>query len=315
MNAITKMCNNVIFAMKRNAPTILLWVGIGTGAACVGKACYDTAKKTVPLLTKAKNDISEVKASVSGGESVTEETLAEAKKKQMDICLRTAGKLALIYMPSAAIGMVSVASLITSHNIAHKRILGLSAAYATLNSQFRNYCIGVYEKYGAEADADIANGIETEIVEKEVTDENGEVHKVTEKKKVTTLEPEAMNLYTRFFDRGNQDWDDDPDIRRLFLEAKERTANMMLENRGYLLLNDVYKLLGFPPTRAGYVVGWLRDDNENPNHHGYVNFGWKDISNNYSRALLNGYEECVILNFNVEGPILDKAVENHILGA
>ena len=126
MNAITKMCNNVIFAMKRNAPAILLWVGIGTGAACVGKACYDTAKRAVPLLAKAKNDISEVKA------SVTEETLVEAKKKQMDICLRTAGKLGLIYMPSAALGLVSVASLITSHNIAHKRILGLSAAYAAL---------------------------------------------------------------------------------------------------------------------------------------------------------------------------------------
>lgn len=314
MNAITKMCNNVIFAMKRNAPTILLWVGIGTGAACVGKACYDTAKKTVPLLAKAKDDISEVKASVSGEESVTEETLAEAKKKQMDICLRTAGKLALIYMPSAALGLVSVASLITSHNIAHKRILGLSAAYAALDGTFNTYRNGVIDKYGETEDYELFNGIKTETVEKEVTDENGEVHKVTEEKKVVTVNPET-NIYTRFFDRANMDWDDDPDIRRLFLEAKERTANMMLENRGYLLLNDVYKLLGFPATRAGYSVGWLRNDDENPNHHGYVSFGWKDISDSYSRALLNGYEECVILNFNVEGPILDKAFEQHILGA
>ncbi len=314
MNAITKMCNNVIFAMKRNAPTILLWVGIGTGAACVGKACYDTAKKTVPLLTKAKNDISEVKASVSGEESVTEETLAEAKKKQMDICLRTAGKLGLIYMPSAALGLVSVGSLITSHNIAHKRILGLSAAYAALDGTFNTYRNGVIDKYGKTEDYELFNGIKTETVEKEVTDENGEVHKITEEKKVATVNPET-NIYTRFFDRANMDWDDDPDIRRLFLEAKERTANMMLENRGYLLLNDVYKLLGFPATRAGYSVGWLRNDDENPNHHGYVSFGWKDISDSYSRALLNGYEECVILNFNVEGPILDKAFKQHILGA
>lgn len=314
MNAITKMCNNVIFAMKRNAPTILLWVGIGTGAACVGKACYDTAKKTVPLLAKAKNDISEAKASVSGEESVTEETLAEAKKKQMDICLRTAGKLGLIYMPSAALGLVSVASLITSHNIAHKRILGLSAAYAALDGTFNTYHNGVIDKYGETEDYELFNGIKTETVEKEVTDENGEVHKITEEKKVATVNPET-NIYTRFFDRANMDWDDDPDIRRLFLEAKERTANMMLENRGYLLLNDVYKLLGFPATRAGYSVGWLRNDDENPNRHGYVSFGWKDISDSYSRALLNGYEECVILNFNVEGPILDKAFEQHILGA
>lgn len=314
MNAITKMCNNVIFAMKRNAPTILLWVGIGTGAACVGKACYDTAKKTVPLLAKAKNDISEAKASVSGEESVTEETLAEAKKKQMDICLRTAGKLGLIYMPSAALGLVSVASLITSHNIAHKRILGLSAAYAALDGTFNTYRNGGIDKYGETEDYELFNGIKTETVEKEVTDENGEVHKITEEKKVATVNPET-NIYTRFFDRANMDWDDDPDIRRLFLEAKERTANMMLENRGYLLLNDVYKLLGFPATRAGYSVGWLRNDDENQNHHGYVSFGWKDISDSYSRALLNGYEECVILNFNVEGPILDKAFEQHILGA
>lgn len=314
MNAITKMCNNVIFAVKRNAPTILLWVGIGTGAACVGKACYDTAKKTVPLLTKAKDDISEVKASVSGEESVSEETLTEAKKKQMDICLRTAGKLGLIYMPAAALGLVSVASLITSHNIAHKRILGLSAAYAALDGTFNTYRNGVIDKYGETEDYELLNGIKTETIEKEVVDENGEVHKVTEEKKVATVNPET-NIYTRYFDRGNPDWDDDPDIRRLFLEAKERTANMMLENRGYLLLNDVYKLLGYPATRAGYSVGWLRNDEENPNHHGYVSFGWKDISDSYSRALLNGYEECVILNFNVEGPILDKAVKYRLLGA
>lgn len=314
MNAITKMCNNVIFAMKRNAPAILLWVGIGTGAACVGKACYDTAKKTVPLLAKAKNDISEVKASVSGEESVNEGVLAEAKKKQMDICLRTAGKLGLIYMPSAALGLVSVASLITSHNIAHKRILGLSAAYAALDGTFNTYRNGVIDKYGEAEDYEIFNGVKTETIEKEVTDESGEVHKVTEEKKVATVNPET-NIYTRYFDRGNPDWDDDPDIRRLFLEAKERTANMMLENRGYLLLNDVYKLLGYPATRAGYSVGWLRNDDENPNHHGYVSFGWKDISDSYSRALLNGYEECVILNFNVEGPILDKAVKYRLLGA
>ena len=314
MNAITKMCNNVIFAMKRNAPAILLWVGIGTGAACVGKACYDTAKKTVPLLAKAKNDISEVKASVSGEESVNEGFLAEAKKKQMDICLRTAGKLGLIYMPSAALGLVSVASLITSHNIARKRILGLSAAYAALDGTFNTYRNGVIDKYGETEDYELFNGIKTETIEKDVTDDEDNTYTVTEEKKVATVNPET-NIYTRFFDRGNPDWDDDPDIRRLFLEAKERTANMMLENRGYLLLNDVYKLLGYPATRAGYSVGWLRNDDENPNHHGYVSFGWKDISDSYSRALLNGYEECVILNFNVEGPILDKAVKHRLLGA
>ena len=281
MNAITKMCNNVIFTMKRNALTILLWVGIGTGAACVGKACYDTAKKAVPLLSKTKNDISEVKASVSGEESVNEKVLAEAKKKQMDICLRTAGKLGLIYMPSAALGLVSVASLITSHNIAHKRILGLSAAYAALDSTFNTYRNGVIDKYGETEDYELFNGIKTETIEKDVTDDEDNTYTVTEEKKVVTVNPET-NIYTRFFDRGNPDWDDDPDIRRLFLEAKERTANMMLENRGYLLLNDVYKLLGYPATRAGYSVGWLRNDDENPNHH---------------------------------GPILDKAVKYRLLGA
>ena len=42
---------------------------------------------------------------------------------------------------------------------------------------------------------------------------------------------------------------------------------------GYLFLNDVYDLLGIPKSKAGQVVGWIYDKNNNTDGDNYVSFG------------------------------------------
>ena len=61
-------------------------------------------------------------------------------------------------------------------------------------------------------------------------------------------------------------------------------------------------------TEAGQVVGWIYDP-ENPNHNGdnYVDFGILDVYNKQKRRFINGHERSVLVDFNVDGDILEKA--------
>lgn len=61
------------------------------------------------------------------------------------------------------------------------------------------------------------------------------------------------------------------------------------------------------PSKAGQVVGWVYDP-ENPNHNGdnWVDFGIYNIDKERNRAFVNGYERSILLDFNVDGYILDK---------
>ena len=77
-------------------------------------------------------------------------------------------------------------------------------------------------------------------------------------------------------------------------------ANDKLHAHGHLFLNEVYDMLDIPRSKAGQVVGWVHTK-EKP---AYVDFG---IFETYkkNRDFVNGYERCILLDFNVTGNILD----------
>ena len=90
----------------------------------------------------------------------------------------------------------------------------------------------------------------------------------------------------------------------MFLNSQQKYANDLLKAQGYLFLNDVYKALGLEPTKAGQIVGWVYNP-DNPVGDNYVDFGIYDVSNERKRAFVNGYEENILLDFNVDGNIWD----------
>ena len=63
-------------------------------------------------------------------------------------------------------------------------------------------------------------------------------------------------------------------------------------------------MLGIPVTKAGQVVGWIYDE-KNPVGDNYVDFGIFNIHREPSRDFVNGREPSVLLDFNVDGNILD----------
>lgn len=141
---------------------------------------------------------------------------------------------------------------------------------------------------------------------------NGEDVKVsTETEKVesteTTIENKESDVkpdvsdYARFFDESCTGWSKDAEYSLMFLKTQQDYANEKLHRQGYLFLNDVYQMLGIPKTKAGQIVGWIYDE-EHPIGDNFVDFGIYDLRNT---SFVNGDENVALLDFNVDGNILD----------
>lgn len=111
---------------------------------------------------------------------------------------------------------------------------------------------------------------------------------------------EGKTTHARWFGPDSSVWTDqfkDSDYRLVFLKYVERYANDILRARGHLFLNEVYDMLGLVRTVTGQLVGWTYDETEHISFYLYS----KDNSD-----FINGYTDKAILDFNVDGIIVDK---------
>ncbi len=109
---------------------------------------------------------------------------------------------------------------------------------------------------------------------------------------------QSCSQYARFFDETcDPIWKPDMNRNLLTLKHIQERANDLLKNEGYLLLNDVYEMLGIPKSKEFKRVGWRFDAD---GHDGYVDFG---IFKEYNAFAVNGIEGSILLDFNVDGEI------------
>ncbi len=112
----------------------------------------------------------------------------------------------------------------------------------------------------------------------------------------------SVSPYARWFNEKCAAWTKDPERNKFYILRQQDYANEKLKARGYLFLNEVYELFGIPKTKVGQVVGWVFKP-ENPTGDNYVDFG---IFAAHNKEFLNGYEQSILLDFNVDGMILDQ---------
>lgn len=121
-------------------------------------------------------------------------------------------------------------------------------------------------------------------------------------RKVPVSEGICVSQYARVFDETCKGWTKDAEVNLNVLLGMQVIASEKLAAQGYLFLNDVYDMLGIPKSKAGQLVGWKYDpDNDEADN--WVHFG---IHEKYNHGLINGYENTAILDFNVDGVIIDK---------
>lgn len=298
-DAIALKAGNAALKASQNSPHILFGVGIAGFVGTVVLASRATLQVD-EVLEKAETDRNNADRLFAENNEIKER--GETPKYQYDeqdymrdkvyIYVQTTIALGKLYAPAIIVGSVSILCLTKSHQILTSRNTALTAAYAALQKSYTEYRKRVRKEIGEDKERDLY----FDAVYEEI--ENSEGTKETVKK----IGPNAYSPYAKFFDELCPNWEKVPEYNYLFLRAQQNYANDKLRSRGHLFLNEVYDMLGLEHTYQGQVVGWvLNGDGDN-----YVDFGFMDRDKRGARDFVNGREGAILLDFNVDGVIMDK---------
>lgn len=301
MNNINRTFGRVSLKLKKHSPEILLAAGIIGAVTSAVMACKASTKVS-DILEKSKDNIDTIHEYLEKPDKEEEYTEEDGKKDLLIVYGNTAVDLIRLYAPSVSLGVVSVISILASNNIIRKRNAAISAALTMTEKKFKDYRERVVDRFGKEVDHQLRYNIKAKEIKETIVDENGEEKTVT--KTVDVADPNTYSDYARFYDDGCTAWEKDPEYNLTFLKAQQRYANDLLVARGHLFLNEVYDMLGIPRSQAGQVVGWVYNK-ENPVGDNFVDFGIYDMYKEKNRDFVNGYERTILLDFNVDGNILE----------
>lgn len=304
MNTVTRNLHRVGFKIKKHSPEILVGAGI-VGVVTSGVMACKATTKLDEVLAEPKEKIDKIHELIEHPELVPEgkEYTEEDSKKDLTIMyVQSAVKVVKLYAPSVILGTVSIAAILGGHRILKKRNIALAAAYTTIDKSFKEYRGRVVERFGEELDKELRYNIKAKEIEETVVNEDGAETTVT--KTVNVSEMGEYSDYAKFFDDGCTGWTKDPEFNLMFLKDQQRYANDLLQSKGHLFLNEVYDMLGIPRTQAGQIVGWIYDE-KHPIGDNKVDFGIYNTYNEANRNFVNGYERTILLDFNVDGNILD----------
>ena len=302
INSVSYNAHRIGFKIKKASPEIMVVAGVVGVVTSTVMACKATTKVN-DILEDTRKQVDDVH-NVLDSDVVSEDeyTNDDAKKDLAIIYTQTGVKLIKLYAPSVIVGALSITGILASHKILKKRNVALTAAYATIDRSFKEYRGRVVERFGKELDRELRYNIKAQEIEEKTVDKDG--NETVEKKTISVVDPNMYSDYARIFDNGSMGWTKDPEYNLMFLKLQQNQANDRLRAQGYLFLNDVYDMLGIPRTKAGQIVGWIYDE-DNPVGDNFVDFGIYDIYNEKACDFVNGRERSIVLDFNVDGNILD----------
>ena len=290
------MMRGVKLGLRKHSPEILVVTGIGGTVTAAVMACRATRKLEPVLVQHRKN------AEAARGADGDEQT---RKKEMARVYAKTGVELTKLYGPSVAVGVLSATGILAGANILRKRNVALAAAYTAADASFRQYRNRVTDRYGEQAEKELYLGVHQEKLEMTETDENGKKKKV--KRSMPVLDDPMPSDYARYFAYGEaRGAEPNSDYNLFFLKGQQELANHMLLANGFLFLNDVYDMLGIERSVAGQAVGWVYDKNTQDHGDNYVDFDIQEVYRKKSDEP-GDYEKVLLLNFNVDGPILNHA--------
>lgn len=286
--SIVQQIGMVVYRNKATVATVVGCVGVVGGGIL---ACKATLKVNT-VLEENKTNVEAVKESGISDPTVYRKSLAMAYGK-------TGLQLVRLYGPAVFITGISLGSIFYGHNILRSRNLMIAGAYKALTMDYDSYRERVREFIG---DAD-ERMVRYNVRKTEIEDEDGNKREVDFVPIGTGdhYEDEFGNVRSKFFCESSQYWSEDPEENMAFLLRVQKDMQERLDEKGYLLLNTVYKELDIPESYAGSVCGWIKGYGSN-----VVDFGLFQTNHEAVRRFVNGLEPVILLNFNDDGYILDK---------
>jgi hypothetical protein len=283
----------------KNSPIIMITAGFAATVAAGVLAVVNTPKVTKQY-NERKELLERVDDCLKNGHTDDGKDYS-ATDAMNDIRLinhKSAITVVKSYLPSVGLAILGGVLIFGGHRINVKRLSAMSAAYAALDEGFRRYRKNVVDRFGEEIEGQIRSGFDPDKKDASKEVSNDDLSSIVDK-------PAGFGPYSgysKIFDETNVHWKDSAVYNRMFLDSVEREANDKLRIRGFLFLNEVYDALGFDHTAAGQIVGWVYDSSRGDSR---IRFEHDNKTLESSCRFINGEEASVILDFNVDGPILD----------
>lgn len=283
LGIVTRIAGRAGLVLSKHAPTILTAAGT---AGFIGTTILASKATLKVEETIAEETALLVKVHEANDAGKLEDK--DATRDKVILYTRMTTKLAKLYAPALILGAASIVSLATGHGIMLKRNASLAAAYAAVDQAFKTYKKKVESKFGKEAVLDaLVSTPQEDLTKDEMTLEA-----------VTAVD--GVSPYGVIFDEDNVNWSADEDLAKLHLDCQQQYANDILQTRGHIFLNEVYKMLGFPHTPAGAVTGWVKGQGDD-----FVDFnifdGMFEGEDKNGRTVTKW-----ALDFNVDGVMYDK---------
>ena len=247
----------------KNAPKICVAIGVAGVGIGVAVACKDT---------------------LAGVDEINQAKVEICEKDYIPAVKR----FAKVYWPSFVIIGGSLFVIVSGHYILAKRYAGLVVAYESLNKSYKSYRGYIKENYGNDIDYNARHAKDgTSMVDSQIVVDPDDIF----------IPDRDLSDFAVFFGKDYSELvsSDDPEEALHHLKAQEEWANAVLQEQGYIFLQDVYHALGvdrFAPDGVGWCAG-IGDD--------FVDFGIYNVRN--GRAV-NGLEPVFLLDFNHDGYIL-----------
>ena len=213
------------------------------------------------------------------------------KKEVIKARAQQVGDIALNYAGDAIAIGGGLALIMDGVHEYDSRLMKSAIAYTNLMSIYKQYRDRVKKEVGDEKEEEIHHAVKEDREDRDICD----------------------NPYTRIWAESCSDcWDPNPEVGRNFLKMQQASANNLIQSRmrslgyGWLYLNEVLEMLGYPLTDEGQDVGWFIDpEGKLGNIEGVVDFGINRPIN--ARFLASGAEEVLEsncwLDFNCCGNI------------
>lgn len=285
--AVSKKVFRSALVLKKNSPNIMFAGGLAGVVASTILACRATLKlaEELPVM---RQDLDACRTEIED---------PEAQKKALALVYTVnASKVVKMYAPAVVVGGLSIGALTGSHVQLTRRNAGLTALYAAVNKSYEEYRERARNVIGEEKELELYRSVE----ENQITLPDGK------KIKAKTIPAGMSSPYARLFDVSTSTaWQKEPQFNLIYIKCQEDYATRLLRQRGHVMLNDVYDVLGLERTSEGAIVGWVDDDEVGD---GYIDFGLHQPGN---EQFLAGRERSVWLDFNVDGPVYDLISKNN----
>lgn len=167
----------------------------------------------------------------------------------------TLKKLAKLYALPFGIFLASLAGMEVSHQMMRKELASLAAAYGALALSYQRY------RENTESLLE-ANGIDMKKLRRDmeanIRKEIAEGRLDSKQLKNMEFDFPGTSPYSFIFNDECPDWTLDRDTNLAVLASKVSRAQCLLDNRGYLFLNELREFIGLEPVKIGYRAGWIQ---------------------------------------------------------